>query len=388
MADPQTIEAAKPIALLRDRMDIQAMRSFALIFVVMYHLWPAQPFAGYIGVDFFFVISGFLITGQLLHMAESPGPFGAAKFYARRVRRLAPASMTVLLASTVATLILVPDGRQVAHLKSIFSSALYVENWHILGQYRSLLHDHGSPDEWPVVGQFWSLSVEEQFYAFWPLIVLVLVTVSARWGRRGVTVGFALISLASFATTQVEIPHLNTYEYFSTFSRIWEFGIGAMLMTTGFRLPRVAAHIAWAAIFAMMAFYPPLTHAMGFPLILPVLASAAVIAADASPTGLLRPTGWRITQWLGDQSYGIYLWQLPVIALTTETIGLHPATQAVPIVAVSILLAVATKKWIEDPIRFSKHPLVREPRVVIAAMVVGTAVTAGAAAIPLAILTN
>jgi len=148
------------------RTDIQALRALAVALVVLTHLWPEQVPGGYVGVDVFFVISGYLISAQLLRELNGTGRVRLGRFYARRVRRLIPAALFVLLLSGLAVWSLMPATAWNLTVKEVLASAFYVENW-ILGF--SSLDYFASTNSATVAQHYWSLSVEEQFYLIWPL---------------------------------------------------------------------------------------------------------------------------------------------------------------------------------------------------------------------------
>ena len=163
--------------------ELQALRAIAVVGVVVYHLWPGILPGWYAGVDVFFVISGFLITSHLLRELSSTGRLQLGRFYARRARRLLPAAFLVLLATVVATLVLMPTRDWVQVLREVIASVLYVENWVLASDavdYLAQNNNIASP-----VQHFWSLSVEEQFYLVWPLILLTCWWLSRRLTERG-----------------------------------------------------------------------------------------------------------------------------------------------------------------------------------------------------------
>jgi len=209
------------------RSDIQALRALAITTVVIFHLWPGRLPGGFVGVDVFFVISGFLITTHLLKSVENK-TFKVANFWVRRVRRLLPASFTVLISTAIAVLVFVPVQLWLQWLKEIQASILYFENW-ILAidavDYLALSNEASTTQH------FWSLSVEEQFYIVWPLLIAVALLFvrkrSPQVQRISMLAILVLITLSSLIygiyLTQAE----PAIAYFSTPVRAWEFGAGA-----------------------------------------------------------------------------------------------------------------------------------------------------------------
>lgn len=214
----------------RLRADIQALRTIAVSLVVLFHLWPNRVPGGFIGVDVFFVISGFLITKHILHEVEE-NRFSVLSFWARRIKRLLPASFTVLTATAIAIVLLAPVSLWTQWLGEIQSAVFYIQNWTLAGaavDYLALANQ-ASP-----VQHFWSLSTEEQFYFFWPLLVagaLLLTTKVLKptaSNRKTLLILFSLVTASSF-TYSVYLTNVDpAVAYFSTPVRAWEFGIGAI----------------------------------------------------------------------------------------------------------------------------------------------------------------
>jgi peptidoglycan/LPS O-acetylase OafA/YrhL len=351
----------------RVRREIQALRALAVLGVLLFHLWPGRLPGGFVGVDVFFVVSGYLISDHLLREHERAGTISLPRFWARRIRRLLPASLLVLLVTVLAVWLWVPDTRWAQFGSEVIASALYVENWALAVQsvdYMALSNAK-SP-----VQHFWSLGVEEQFYVLWPLLILTAVAIAAILkapsGRVIVTV-LAVVTAASLAFSIFSTVAEPTVAYFSTFTRAWEFGIGALLAIVLRRVPRpfsesAAAAASWVGfgmiIFAMIAF----SGATPFPsytALVPVIGTVLVIASGspkvrAAPTALfsLKPI-----QFVGDVSYGTYLWHWPLIVLLPYALG-APLTLplSVGVLAASVALGWASKVLVEDPVR--THSLV------------------------------
>ncbi|BBH17368.1 acyltransferase [Nocardioides baekrokdamisoli] len=348
------------------RTDVQALRALAVGAVVVYHCFPGALPGGFTGVDLFFVISGFLITS---HLVASPPttPRHLAAFWARRIRRLLPAALLVLI-TTVAAVQWLGEGSQIAPTARMARAAsTYWINWLLAGDSVDYLHSSDAPT---AVQHFWSLSVEEQFYAFWPVLLLVLVLL-ARAVRRGpkltVTLGLGVVTAASLAAS----IHLTTTNpsaaYFVTETRIWELGVGALLgawvtwhptWTPPARTAVAAAGLA--AIVVTFVTFDASTPFPGYSALLPVLGAAAVIAAQPSLTGMVpnrsriaRVLAVRPIQWLGDISYSIYLWHWPLLILWPSVFPhITGATSKALIIAATLVLAALTKRLVEDPAQF------------------------------------
>ena len=210
------------------RHDIQGLRAVAVVLVLAYHLWPAGVTGGFVGVDVFFVISGFLITAHLLEHPPTRSR-DLLEFWGRRVRRLLPAAFLVLAATAIASRIFVPDTRWAANAGEIMASAFYVQNWVLAGNSVDYLAAADPPTP---VQHYWSLSVEEQFYVVWPILILAIFWFAAksRLGPLAVTrvamlavVGISLfVSIAATATEPASA-------YFITPTRVWELAAGGFV---------------------------------------------------------------------------------------------------------------------------------------------------------------
>lgn len=369
------------------RADIQTLRAFAVGAVVLFHVWPLAVPGGYIGVDVFFVISGYLITGQLIRRA-SQGRVGLAGFWAGRARRLLPVSLLVLLVSTVGTLIWAPSTLVAQYLRSIIASALYVENWQLAGDSVNYLGAENAP---PIAQHYWSLSLEEQFYVFWPLLIVAVAWFVVRRGgslvRHSVSVILAVTVVSLIACIWLTIVD-PAPAYFVTPVRMWQFGAGA-LVALGPTLSRPWMRSAlwtagWATLAVCVFAYGPATPFPGYAAVLPVAAVTGIILAGPTPPfALARIQQWPALQWLGDQSYGIYLWHWPLIVLAPFVLGRSPELpENVGIVALTVALAFLTKRYVEDPIRFGRARTFR-PRRVAAATVLTMTLVVACAAVPM-----
>jgi len=259
------------------RPEIQGLRAVAVALVVVHHLWPAALPGGFVGVDVFFAISGFLITAHLLREIERHGRVRLGAFWVRRARRILPAALLVLGCTLAATLALVPSTYWAQYVAEVRASALYGQNWHLA----TAAVDYFAAEDGPSpVRHFWSLSAEEQFYLVWP-VLLLLAALAAR-GRRA---GLALAMGACTALSLAYSVHLTAAEpasaYFVTPTRGWEFGLGALLALAGGRAPAACSWLGLAAIGAAAALYSPATPFPGAAALLPVCGALAVIAARA-----------------------------------------------------------------------------------------------------------
>ena len=339
------------------RTDIQALRALAVSLVVANHLWPLRLPGGYVGVDVFFVISGFLITSHLGKELFASGRVRLGQFYARRARRLLPAAFTVLAVSLAWAWLWLPYTRWSANAQEIVGSAFYVENWVLAAKAVDYSAMNSSAT---MVQHYWSLSVEEQFYLAWPLALmgLYLLAVRRNWAtRRVLLVGLSIATAASLGFSIFLTAVSHSEAYFSTPVRVWEFGAGALLALGASRpLPsRLSRNILALLGFAMVLFsaavYDHTTPFPGWMAILPVAGTALVILAGAGGGRLWhdRLTALRPVQFLGNISYSLYLWHWPLIVVAPFVLGATLGTPARALLAVAAVgLAWLTKRWIED----------------------------------------
>ncbi|NLT53071.1 MAG: acyltransferase [Actinomycetales bacterium] len=349
--------------------EVQALRAVAVMLVILYHLWPGVVPAGYLGVDVFFVISGFLITGQIVRDLDR-GRFGLGRFYLRRARRLLPAAMTVLAVIAVTTVLVVPYSRWVETARQILGSTFYVQNWVLVSQKTDYLTPVVRPTP---VQHFWSLSVEEQFYLVWPLLLLLAVLLAARLApgraepRRLLPLGaMVAVTACSFLYGLRVTATDPDSAYFLSTARAWEFGAGGLLVLLLRRTEarrRLRALLSWAALAAIGV--AALTFDAGTPFpgwaaAVPVLGAVGFIAAGTSgsrwsPDPLVRLGP---VQFVGDLSYSMYLWHWPLLLLWPYLTGSRVETpDRILVLVLTVGLAWASKVLVED--RFRAHSPLR-----------------------------
>ena len=355
------------------RRDIQGLRAVAVVLVLLYHAGVPWLPGGFVGVDVFFVISGFLITGLIVREIEHTGRLSLTRFYARRARRLLPATALVFVAVAAVTLTTLPVSQWREVARDVVASASYVVNW----RFADLSVDYLAADTASSPLQhFWSLAVEEQFYVVWPLLIVALL-----WGarrRRGtlsrgsLSLGLLVIAVPSLAWS----VHLTAADpgraYFVTTTRLWELTVGALLavgVTRVGRLPlglRVA--LGWggiAAIVAAAVLFDVRTPFPGLAASLPVLGAAAVIAAGTGDgRGRLVPLELAPMQDVGALSYSLYLWHWPVLVGAQALMGTPGEPLPVPTgllaIGLSVLPAWFAYRTVEQPLHTS--PALAAPR--------------------------
>lgn len=367
------------------RRDIQALRAIAVASVLLFHLWPNRFTGGYVGVDVFFAISGFLITSRLIAEIDGTGRIRPGQFWARRAKRLVPASASVLLAVAVAVVIAVPRHLWRQYLDEVIASALQVENWLLARNSVSYLAENNTPSP---TQHFWTLSVEEQFYIALPLLLLAAVAIARVIGRRPRSVVLAVLVLAvagSFGYSLWHTATTPTVAYFSTLTRAWEFGLGALLALAGdTRRPRRAlAWLGMASIVAACLVFDAGTAFPGIAAAVPVLGALLVIRWGQG-SSFDRLGGFEPVALLGRVSYAAYLWHWPLIVLmpfvTHQPLG---TLDKLGIAAATLLLAWLSTAFVEDPIRFRPGLLGRRRPLTVAAwcgaaMAIVVATSAGA----------
>lgn len=324
----------------------------AVLLVIGYHLYPNRLSGGYVGVDVFFVISGYLITSHLCGEVARTGTLSLSRFWARRLRRLLPAASVVLMASFILMVAVVPHALWERNLQQIAASTLYCQNWVLAASSVDYLSADATPS---LMQHFWSLSVEEQFYFIWPLLIMMaLLVLPRRTGRPRLAPLLGLVFALSLAFSVFETTRSQPSAYFHTGVRAWEFAAGGLLALAP-SLRRTAGSAAgWIglALILWTAFaYTPATPFPGAFALVPV--TGALLVMGARPTGMLQKlVTLPPVQIVGDLSYSIYLWHWPLIVATPYALGRAlQTTDKVGILVLSIALAALSKRFIEDPVR-------------------------------------
>jgi peptidoglycan/LPS O-acetylase OafA/YrhL len=349
------------------RPDVEGLRAIAVLTVVFAHAGLVVH-GGYIGVDVFFVISGFLITRQLVEELERDGRVSFSRFYARRARRILPAGTLVIVATLLGAWAWMSPLRIPSLSRDAIASALSVVNFRLAEQGTNYFNAGAPPS---ALQHYWSLSVEEQFYACWPLLLFGLFLLGRR--RRGVSVvawGLVAIIVVSFALSVIVTSQSASWAYFGTQTRAWELALGALL-AVGLhqlnRLPRaLSAQMAWLGLgmILLAAFlFDGATAYPGSAVALPVVGAALVIAggSGASRRGAELVLGRRPMQFFGRISYSLYLWHWPILILAPLALGRALSTgDTLLAILLAIVLAYVTFRLVEQPFR-TRSFFVRRP---------------------------
>ena len=375
------------------RSDIEGLRAVAVLAVVLFHADVPGVGGGYVGVDVFFVISGFLITGLLWREVSSTGTVRLRRFYGARARRLLPASAAVGVVIAIASAVLLPSLQARSVFGDGIASALYVGNyWFVLQGV-----DYFAPAMPPSPFQhYWSLGVEEQFYLVWPPMIIGTAWLVRRARRRTrapatasetpYLVVLALVAALSFAMSLAVTYVVPSVAFYSLPTRAWQLAVGGLVALTATqwrRLPApVAALAGWAGLALIVVACTLLSTTTSYPgtaALVPVLGAALVIGAGcaAAPRGCGRVLAVSPMRAVGRVSYSWYLWHWPVLLFAPPLLG-HPLGLIGRLVAVLVSagLAALTLYLIENPLRFAA-PLRRSAVGSLALGAVATAVAVG-----------
>ncbi|MFJ4207003.1 acyltransferase family protein [Paenarthrobacter sp. NPDC089675] len=373
---PSTKQGTTPERTFRP--EVQGLRALAVLMVAAYHIWLGRVSGG---VDVFLLISAFLLTLSFTRKLEAGKPLLLLRHWLHVFKRLLPAVVVVLLAVLTATWAFVPQSRWPDVLAEAWASLLYRQNWQLAKSavdYYAQDHSGASP-----LQHFWSLSVQGQVFILWPLVFAVIAILQpylaklfrnskAVAHRQLLFMAFGLVFAVSLVYSVDQTAHNQEYAYFDTRTRLWEFALGSLLaLSLPYLKPgrRLRVFLGWAGLAAMLSCGLILTVDRSFPgfvALWPTLAAAAVIVAGQSGSrfGADRLLAAKPLVLVGDNSYALYLWHWPVLVfflLVTETTAPN-LLQGLAIMAVSMVLAIATTRWVERPLRRWEWPNVRSWR--------------------------
>jgi peptidoglycan/LPS O-acetylase OafA/YrhL len=361
--EPGALEAGTAPGDRLFRPDVEGLRAIAIALVVLFHVGIPQARGGFIGVDVFFVISGFVITGVLLRQ-NAAGGIRVVGFYARRARRILPMAILVIVVSTLAVAIVAPHSAIVVTASDGRWSALFLANFHSFAVAPDIITTRPpSPFQ-----QYWSLAIEEQFYLVYPAIFIGLLYVPGRWSvRTRLAAGIGAVVLASFVSSVLTSHVGNLYAYDSPLTRAWELGVGALAaLGTGAAeriKPVAAATMTWIGLAAILVCAGTISLAgnpyPGWVAAVPVLGTALVIVGgSAVPSmGAESVLGTASFRRVGQWSYSWYLWHWPFLVIAAEaahtTVLQSSIAKNIGVVLLALGVSAASYRFIEDPIRRS-----------------------------------
>ncbi|WP_197025846.1 acyltransferase family protein [Nocardioides sp. URHA0020] len=329
---------------------LDGVRALAVYLVLLFHVGLATFDGGFVGVDLFFVLSGFLVTSVLLSEIDATGSLRLGRFYARRVRRLLPAAVVVVVATGVAFVLFTSIVRRFPLVADARSALLYYANWHFLGQSNDYFAADLQPSPYL---HFWSLAIEEQYYVVFPLVLLGLVALSRRraWA---LPVGLAVLALVSVASQLYWRSADPNHAYYGTDARLYQLLVGSLLAQV-FRAGWSRTRPAWSGLvgLAMMVVVSSalLDVSPTWRGLLATLAAVLLIVGMMGEGPATRLFALPGLVYLGKISYGTYLWHWPVILILREVLDVSPWLLAVLAGVLSTALAALSAEILELPIR-------------------------------------
>jgi peptidoglycan/LPS O-acetylase OafA/YrhL len=350
----------------RFRPDVEGLRAVAILLVVVYHAGIARFSGGFVGVDVFFVISGFVITGLLLREREGTGRTSLVDFYARRVRRILPMATLVILVTVSAAYVSINVVSGISTADDGRWAAVFLSNVHFEQVGTNYFTASLPPSP---LQNYWSLSVEEQFYLVYPTIFMVVAMMRSPFSLRTkltVTLGVAIV--ASYALSITQTATHPAAAYFSPFTRAWELAIGGLVAVGTPKLkqlpPVAAAVLTWGGLGAILwAACTFDAQKIGYPgslVAVPVVGAVAIIAGGvAAPRrGAESLLGLGPVQWLGRRSYSLYLWHWPILVIAAQSVrdAKLPLSDNLALVGLALGLSMLTYAVFENPIRHWKLP--------------------------------
>lgn len=363
LLDRETVPSSPVSRGIAYRPDIEGLRAIAVLAVVLFHASVPHSLGGYVGVDTFFVISGFLITSLILAEVHRTGRFSFAGFYARRAKRLLPAAALVIVLSSIAAFFLLPTLTSYKATFDFLSAILYMANWRLIAQGNDYLA--GGQADTNLILHFWSLAVEEQFYLVWPALVVgvVFMVRTLRIPRPTVVlaVTIAAVSGLSYVLGAVITASDPSLAYMATYTRVWQFGVGALLaLCAPYIIERFGSPLlsligivgVCGLAFAIVAFNAS-TPYPGWIAAVPTLAVMGIIASG--PESVVgRGLSVAPLRLVGRWSYPFYLWHWPVIVLAEAYFGELSWTTKLLLMIAALALSAATHELLEKPIMTAK----------------------------------
>ncbi len=345
------------------RPDIQGLRAVAVVLVILVHASVPGLEGGYVGVDIFFVISGFVITGLLLRQPPRSVRENLGHFYARRIRRIVPAATLTLVATVVAAYLLLGVNFESQLLGDVRWASMFAANFRLINTGSNYFVPGIAPS---LVTHYWSLAVEEQFYLFYPLVVFSLTWITPRRYRELTLAIFLIVAIAVSAWWSFHLTPINPVTaYYSPFTRFWELALGGLVAVLpaawARRSPRLNSAVAILAVAVLGTAVWRLNANSVFPGVLawwPCAASAVLLwTGQASVKGAPASwLSWRPVRYVGDISYSLYLWHYPWLMLPLQRVQPISSPMArVVEVAGTAACAVVSYHFVENPIRHSRR---------------------------------
>jgi len=341
------------------RADIEGLRALAVALVLLYHAGFPWMRGGYIGVDVFFVISGFLITSLLVRERQDSGRISLSNFYARRARRILPMSAVVVLATLLGSWVWLEPLRLQNLGTDAIGTATFSSNLIFAERGANYLQASLPPSP---LQHYWSLAVEEQFYLVWPALI-ILVTFGGRFARIKVGVLSAVVAVLSFFACMSLMDSSPAWAFFSPHTRAFELALGALVAVLpaikNTTLRHVEIALAWMGVIAIVVTAVVFSDSTRFPgpwALLPVVATALVIRGSDARIGPRSVLRFPAIQWLGSRSYSAYLWHWPVLILAEAAQG-EPLTlwQASVCIVIALALSEVSFQFIENPIHRNRR---------------------------------
>ncbi len=356
-------EAGTPPGDRKFRPDVQGMRAIAILLALVYHAGVPGFSGGYVGIEVFFVISGFVITGLLLREREGTGHTSLRSFYGRRARRIIPAATLVIIVTVIVTYHSL--GPLIGHETAVDGqwAALFLANFHFEAVHTNYLVAQAPPS--PLLN-YWSLGVEEQFYIVYPTLILLI----GWWARKGsfrtrLTVVLVAVIVASYTFSIVYTSVNSQSAYYSLLTRSWELALGGLIAVHGRHLQRIpqawAAVGSWLGLTAIMVSSLTLNGSSLYPgalVAIPTLGAGLVVAAGAAEPkwGVERLLRRRTFQFLAAISFPLYLWHWPILEIAAQSRGVMSLSvwDNIGLLLVAGVLATLTYYFFENPIRHSR----------------------------------
>lgn len=360
------------------RSDIEGLRALAVLLVVAYHYGVTQFSGGFVGVDVFFVISGFLITKLLIDEGAREGGIKLGNFWARRIRRIIPMALLVVVVTVIAGLYMLEPGRA-RELSTVALGAVgFCANFVLYYTTGSYLSGVTPPSP---LQHYWSLAIEEQFYLVWPLILFVVVKFGRKYWRRWLAAAVVIFGGSSLIYSIAITRSQRDLGYYMPHARIWEILAGAGLATVGvhiFKIPqRFRAAIGWAGLLLIIWSAVSFDNTTVFPgsaALLPVLGTVAVITAVETSWGPQRILRISPAQRIGAWSYSLYLWHWPALVLVEARFGIPSVWTKIWLFIGCLVLSAITYTYVEQPARRHAWLTIRPWRSIVAGL---TAITIG-----------